>query len=203
VTTVWAESLAERFTCAFDLLEAALRDCTDDLWLSNLWEVDDDLGQEVRGAGAVPVTDRAERHALVQRHGTPWGVAWHALERLDFLLTGGFAPWEPWPPLAERLADGRAAAQRPVGGHTGHTGLDLTTLSTPWSRSDLIAYVDYCRRRAADTLDQLTDERAATPRGRRTYAGRLMQAYDHVIEHAAQIRQFLTAAGVQPSSGAA
>jgi hypothetical protein len=73
-------------------------------------------------------------------------------------------------------------------------------MSTPWSRSDLLAYTDYCRRRVVDTLEEVTDERAATPAGRRTYAERLMQAYDHVVEHASQIRQFITAAGVAPRS---
>ena len=199
--SVWAEALGERFQRAFDLMEAAVRDCTDELWQSNMWGVpDDDPAREVRGPGAVIVTDAAERRALVQRYGTPWGVAWHALERLDFLLTGGFVPWEIWPPLSERLADGTAAAEPAAAGTTGHTGLDLLTLSPPWSRDDLVAYIDYCRQRAADALDELTDARAATRRGRRTYAGRLMQAYDHVVEHAAQIRQFITAAAMAPAS---
>jgi hypothetical protein len=195
VVPVWVVSLQERFDRAFDLLESAIRDCTDELWLSNMWEVlDDDPAREIRGPGAVVLADRAERRALVQRFGTPWGVAWHALERLDFLLTGGFVPWEVWPPLAVRLAAGTAAVLPAPLGSTGHTGLDILTMSTPWSRADLLAYLGYCRQRAADTLHEVTDEKASTRRGRRTYAGRLMQAYDHVVEHAAQIRQFITSA---------
>jgi len=196
VASVWVESLAERFERAFDLLEAAVRDCSDERWLSNMWEVPhDEPDREVRGPGSVIVTDAAARRALVQRHGAPWAVAWHALERLDFLLTSGFEPWAVWPPLAERLAAGTAAALPAAAGVTGHTGLDVLTMTTPWSREDLLAYVEYCRHRARDTLAGVTDERAAVQRGHRTYAGRLMQAYDHVVEHAAQIRQFITAAG--------
>lgn len=189
---MWVESLQERFDRAFDLMEAAIRDCADEHWQSNMWEVaDDDPSREVRGPNGV-VADPAKRRELVQRFGTPWGVAWHALERLDFLLTGGFVPWEVWPPLAERLADGTAAVLPAAPGSTGHTGLDLLTLSTPWTRGDLLEYVGYCRQRTADTLPSVTGERASARRGRRTYAGRLLQAYDHVVEHAAQIRQFIT-----------
>ncbi len=196
MTSIWVESLGSRFQRAFDLMEAAVRDCTDEVWQANMWEVpDDDLAREVRGPDGNLVTEPAERHALVQRHGTPWGVAWHALERLDFLLTGGFVPWEIWPRLAERLAGGTAAALPAAPGVAGHTGLDILTMSTPWSRSDLLAYTDYCRQRVVDTLKDVTDEKAATPAGRRAYAERLMQAYDHVVEHASQIRQFITAAG--------
>jgi hypothetical protein len=201
MTSIWVESLGRRFQRAFDLMEAAVGDCTDELWQANMWEVpDDDPAREVRGHDGNVVTDPAERHALVQRYGTPWGVAWHALERLDFLVTGRFAPWEIWPPLAERLADGTAAAFPAAAGVSGHTGLDILTMPTPWSRSDVLAYTDYCRRRVLDTLKEVTDEKAAAPAGRRTYAERLMQAYDHVVEHASQIRQFITAAGVNPRS---
>lgn len=120
--------------------------------------------------------------------------AWPGTPSSDwtFLLTGGFVPWEIWPPLAARLASGDAAALPAASGATGHTGLDILTMADPWSRDDLLAYLDYCRRRTVDTLQDVTEERAATRRGRRTYAGRLLQAYDHVVEHASQIRQFLT-----------
>ena len=196
MASIWVKALGARFQHGLDLLEAAVRDCSDELWRANMWEVaDDDPAVEVRRPGGGLVTDPAERHALVQRHGTPWGVAWHALERLDFLLTGGFVPWEVWPALAQRLADGAAAVHPPGTGVTGHTGLDILTMSDPWSRSDVLAYLAYCRQRVVDTLEDVTDEKAATRLGRRTYAERLLQAYDHVVEHAAQIRQFITAAG--------
>ena len=194
MASVWVVSLGGRFQRAFDLLEAAVRDCTDELWQTTMWEVPDDDAREIRGPGGAPITGPADRHALVQRFGTPWGIAWHALERLDFLLTGGFVPWDIWPPLSERLADGTAMAEVAVGGVSGHSGLDILTMSTPWTRPDLFSYIDYCRERVVDTLQDVTDEKAATPRGRTTYAERLMQAYDHVVEHASQIRQFITMA---------
>ena len=55
-----------------------------------MWEVPADLfGPEPPGPDGKPVTDPAARTALVQRRSTPWSVAWHALEGLDYDLTGG------------------------------------------------------------------------------------------------------------------
>lgn len=195
MTSAWVDALGSRFQRAFDLMDAAVRDCQDDLWQANMWDVpDDDPARELRGPNRDLVTDPAGRLALVQRYGTPWAVAWHALERLDFLITGGFVPWAIWPPLAERLANGTAAAIPAAPGVSGHTGLDVLTMATPWSRSDLLGYSDYCRKRVVETLEGVTDASAAMLVGRRTYAARLMQAQDHVVEHASQIRQFITAA---------
>jgi hypothetical protein len=189
---VWVEALGTRFEHALDLLRAAVRGCNDELWHASMWEVPIDATRVVRGADGHPVVDPDERHVRVQNEAAPWGVAWHALERLDFLLTGGFVPWRIWPPLAERFAERTAAPHVPATGVSGHTGLDIATMNSPWTRSDVLAYLEYCRRRVDETLDELTDDKAATLVGRKTYAARLMQAQDHVVEHAAQIRQFIT-----------
>ena len=200
MTAIWIDSLGRNFQRAFDLMEAAVRDCTDELWQSSMWEVpDNDAAREVRGPAGNLVTDAAERHALLQLYATPWAVAWHALERLDFMFTGGFVPWEIWPGFAGRTGltppPVRSVWASPYG------GLDITTISEPWSRADLLAFTDYSRQRAVDSLEELTDERAATLQGRRAepYAARLMDKLGHVIEHGSQIRQFITAAGVQSS----
>src|SRR5207247_6929578 len=139
------ESLGRNFQAALDFMEAAVRDCTDELWQANMWEVPGQTA-EVRGSDGNLVTNPAERHDLVQRNGTPWGVAWHALEILDAKLTGGFVPWGPEPEIWPRFG--------------GRTGMDITTLSTPWSRADLLGYTDHCRQRVVDTPEELTDERA-------------------------------------------
>jgi hypothetical protein len=39
---------------------------------------------------------------------------------------------------------------------------DLTMLPTAWSRSDLLGYVRYCRQRVRETLEGMTDVKAAT-----------------------------------------
>jgi hypothetical protein len=91
MTSIWVESLGRTFDQALDLLAAAARDCTDDLWESSMWEVPADVfGAEPPGPDLLPVTDPPVRHALAQRRSTPWSVAWHALETLDYDLIGAF-----------------------------------------------------------------------------------------------------------------
>ena len=185
MTSIWVESLGRNFDEALDLLAAAMRDCTDDLWGSSMWEVPADLfGPAPPGPDGKPVTDPAARTALAQRRSTPWSVAWHALEGLDYDLSGEFGPWAPPPPFA------------------GNPHWLLTSLPTPWTRTELLGYLDYCRKRVRDTLAGMTDEQAATllPQAHR-YGGQphawiITSAVGHTIEHAAQIRQFITAASM-------
>ena len=106
MTPIRVDSLGRTFDQALDLLAAAIHDCTDDLWESNMWEVPADLfGPAPSGPDGKPVTDPTARHALAQRRSTPWSVAWHALETLDYDLTGEFGPWAP--PRAAHRAEPR------------------------------------------------------------------------------------------------
>ena len=72
-----------------------------------------------------------------------------------------------------------------------------------FTRSELLGYVDWCRGRVHQVLDALTEERAARPlpsthRYRGTLFGAMIGGITlHVVEHASQIRQFITAAGVK------
>jgi hypothetical protein len=71
-----------------------------------------------------------------------------------------------------------------------------------FTKAELLGYVDYCRGRVRRTLDALTEDAAARPLpGAHRYHGMLYGVIVgsvplHVLEHAAQIRQFLTAAGI-------
>jgi hypothetical protein len=178
--SIWVESLGLGLHEALDLLEAAVRDCPDELWCSSMWHVPaPDADVEMHGPDGGLITDPAERHALVQRHGTPWGVAWHALQVLDARLhQGGLVPWEASPALGV------------------DPSFDITTLAAPWSQADLLRYVASCRARVVAGLGELTEERAAARLSAghhqgKPYAWRLMQMMRHVTEHAAQIRQFI------------
>jgi len=74
-------------------LARAVGVCEGDVWETSMWKVPArDLARPLAGPGGGLVTDPAERHALVQRFSTPWSVAWHALEVLDYDLTGDLAP---------------------------------------------------------------------------------------------------------------
>jgi hypothetical protein len=179
------ESLGRSFEQALDLLTAAIRDCTDELWATPMWQVPaPDPVHPLLGPDGSPVIDPALRSILVQRHSTPWGVTWHALECLDYDLSGEFGPWAPPSPF------------------TGHPHWrDLTSLPTAWSRSEILGYLDYCRQRVHDTLAGMTDDQAAKPlppthrnRGQ-PHALAITALVGHTTEHASQIRQFITAAG--------
>ncbi len=78
-----------------------------------------------------------------------------------------------------------------------------------FTKAELLGHVDYCRGRVRRTLDALTEDDAVRPvpsahRYRGMLYGVLVGSLPvHVVEHASQIRQFLTAAGVkvQPMPG--
>jgi hypothetical protein len=188
MASIWVESLSRNFEGALGLLQAAIRDCADELWETSMWVVPArDADAELVGPDGTLVTEPAARHALVQRHSTPSSIAWHVLEVLDYDLAGEFVPWAPPPPF------------------TGNAHWrELTTLPSPWSRSEMLGYLDYGRQRVRDTLSDMTDEKAATllpPAHRyhgRPFAWVLTGLPLHTVEHASQIRQFITAAGVAP-----
>ena len=107
---------------------------------------------------------------------------------LDYDLTAEFEPWEPPHPF------------------------DENTYAFPnrmFTRSELLGYIDYCRGRVHPTLDALTEDAASRPLpDAHRYHGMLYGVIVgsvplHVVEHASQIREFLTAAGVkvQPMPG--
>lgn len=188
------ESLGRSFEQALDLFAAAVRDCADEMWETSMWPVPPPApDRQFLGSDWNPVTDPTERRALaqgwVQRWSTPWSVAWHALEVLDYDLNGESGPWAPPPPFS---------------GHPHWR--DLPGLPAAWSRSETLGYIDYCRQRVGETLTDMTEEKAATPlppahryRGQPhgwTIAGLVV----HTTEHASQIRQFISAAGIAPDT---
>ena len=190
MASIWVESLSRNFEQALDLMAAAVPDCTDELWESAMWQVPaPGADHRFLGPDWKPITDAAFRGTLierwVQRRSTPWSVAWHALEVFDYDLNGEFGPWTPPPPFA---------------GHPHWR--DLPSLPAAWSRSEIIGYIDHCRQRARDALEDMTDEKAATllPPAHRyqgqPYAWILTGLVVHTTEHASQIRQFITAAGI-------
>jgi hypothetical protein len=194
MASIWVESIGREFEQALDLLASAVRDCTDELWETSMWRVPlPDAAHQFLGADWKPVTDPAQRSALaqrwVERRSTPWSVAWHALEVLDYDLNGESGPWAPPPPF------------------TGHPHWrDLPSVPAAWSRTDILGYIDYCRQHARNTLEGMTDEKAARllPPAHRfqgqPHAWIITGLVRHTTEHASQIRQFITAGGVEATS---
>jgi len=167
VSNAFVQSMAHNFEQALRLMEAALTDCPDDLWQTDLWPDKAPTGPAPHGG----------------LHGSaPWFLGYHALLTLDYDLTGEFEPWEPPQPF------------------------DDNTYAFPnrmFTKSELLGYVAWCRGRVRQTLDGLTEDSAARPLpDAHRYRGMLYAVIVgnmplHLIEHASQIRQFLTAAGVE------
>jgi hypothetical protein len=173
VVNPFVQSLAHNFEEALRLMEAALTDCPDDLWATDLWP--DEAPTAPTSVGGL--------------HGSaPWFLAYHALLTLDYDLSAEFEPWRPPQPLDEN-----------TGAFPDRT----------FTRAELLGYIDYCRERVHHTLDALTEGSAARPLPRThryhgmPYGVLVGSTPLHVVEHASQVRQFLTAAGikVQPMPG--
>jgi hypothetical protein len=167
VSNPLVQSVARNFDEALRLMKAALTDCPDDLWENDLWPEEAPTAPTSHGG----------------MHGSaPWFLAYHSLLTLDYDLAGELEPWKPPQPF------------------------DENTYGFPnraFTKAELLGYVDYCCARARQTLDDVFEVRAALllPEAHR-YHGELYGVVVgstplHVIEHAAQIRQFLTSAGVK------
>lgn len=164
---VLALTIAVNFESALRLMEAALTDCPDDLWETDLWPADGTTRPLAQGGLHSSAT---------------WFLGYHALTCLDYDLCGDFQSWAPPVPF------------------------DENTYGFPnriFTRAELVGYVDWCRVRARKTCETLTDDLALRPLpGTHRYAG---AAYAeivagvplHLVEHASQIRQFLTSSGVK------
>ena len=187
---VWAESVGQAVEQSLEMLAAAIRECPAGLWETPMWPVPEPPADHpFLNADWTPVGP--EKRALLanrwmERRSTPWSIAWHALETLDYDLSGEFGPWTPPPPFE---------------GHPHWR--DLPSLQQAWTEEDLLGYLAYCRDRTATTFAGMTDEMAARPLPTaHRYAGQphariLAGMAAHTAEHAAQIRQF--AAGEPPA----
>jgi hypothetical protein len=168
-----AQSIAGNFESALRLMGAALTDCPDELWATDLWPVDATTRRPPPGGLHCSAT---------------WFLGYHALTCLDYDLGGDVEQWVPPAPF------------------------DENTYGFPtriFSRAELLGYIGWCRDRARQSCEALTDDLALRPLpGTHRYAGtpygQVMAGIPlHVVEHASQIRQFLTGAGikVQPMPG--
>jgi hypothetical protein len=165
--SVFVQSATKNFEEALRLLEAALTDCPEELWETDLWPEEAPTAPTPNGG----------------LHGSaPWFLAYHALTVLDYDLSAELEPWEPPQPF------------------------DDNTWFFPnrmYTKAEVLGYLNYCRDKVQRTLDALTQDAAAKPvpsahRYHGTPYGVLVGSLpSHLVEHAAQIRQFLTAAGIE------
>ena len=164
---VLAQSLAQNFTSALHLLRAALSDTPDELWETDLWP--DEAPTTVRPDGGMEGS-------------APWFLGYHALSVLDYDLSAELEPWQPPKPFDENV---------------------WSLPARVFTRAELLDYTDYCRVRVDRTLESLTGERSAQPvPSAHRYAGSVYGVLIgtlpmHVVEHASQVRQFLTTSGIR------
>lgn len=107
-----------------------------------------------------------------------WHVAYHALFFLDLQLSGsieGFAPPAPFD-LSELDPDGRLPDR-------------------PYTKCELGAYLQHCRRKCRETIADMTEEKANRPcrwvELDLTFAEFLLYDLRHVQHHAAQLNLLL------------
>ena len=107
-----------------------------------------------------------------------WYVAHHALSCLDLYLSGSLEGFAPPPPFTPEEVDTAEPAR-------------------PYTRDELLTYLDYCRRKCRATIEALTEESAARPctfpwtELRFSFAELLLYNLRHVQEHAAQLSLIL------------
>ncbi len=173
MTKLFVESLASNFNVALRLLEAALTDCPDNVWLRDLWPEEASTGPTSQGG----------------LHGSaPWFLAYHVLLTLDYDLTAEFEPWEPPPPFDENTY---AFPNRVF------TKSELLRY-IEYNRGKVERTLDDLTEDAVARLLPAAHRYHGMPYG--VIVGGMSL---HVVEHASQIRQFLADLGVkvQPMPG--
>ncbi|MGH7680825.1 MAG: DinB family protein [Candidatus Eiseniibacteriota bacterium] len=107
-----------------------------------------------------------------------WYLVYHTLFWLDLYLSGsveGFTP--PAPYGLEELDPAGVLPER------------------PYSKDQMLSYLDHCRTKYRSVIDSLTDERAAERLrfswGEVSFAERLLYNMRHVQHHAAQLNLIL------------
>ena len=106
-----------------------------------------------------------------------WYLAYHTLYWLDLQLTGaeeGFAPPPPFVLIEQQPGD---------------------PMPDPYTRQQLLDYLDLCRQRCRETIENLTEETAGRictfPWGRITFAELQLYNMRHVQGHTAQLNMAL------------
>ncbi len=103
-----------------------------------------------------------------------WYLVYHTLFWLDFYLSGGVESFTPPAPFTRDELD-------PAG----------LLPERPFSKDELQAYLEHCRKKCRATIEALTDETAQRPCrfgwGEVTFGGLLLYNMRHVQEHAAQL----------------
>jgi hypothetical protein len=187
---IWTTALSRRYAYVMDQIEAALRNCPDELWEESLWEVKktDPYVWPVSRIDDRAGGDEATMEQLLQVHSAFWNVAYHTVFHIDFYLSRGVLKgFKPPAPFREVEHRGNVVPNR------------------AYSRAELQGYLVYVRQKARTTIEALTDEQASAilKRTGLPFAEFLLRTILHSQEHAAQLNLLLAQHGIEPKGGAA
>jgi hypothetical protein len=156
--------------------EIVLRECPDPLWTRSVWDVrldDRHVWPIVRGMGA-----ELPDHERLQLHSAFCNVSFHILFWFDHYLGGGLGAPTPPPPFRADEQDSHVLPER------------------VYTREELLAYLHYCRAKAAALFDDLDDDRLEQPaRIGRPFGDLMLNNLIQLATHTAQLQIFLSRDG--------
>lgn len=128
----WSEVFGLWYDVAFAEIGHALRNCPEDLWQANLWDVTSDPTHP-----PTPLDPDGNDHPLgAAVLSAFWKVAFHALASTEWNMAGRAATLQLSPPFS--------AIQQPFSESGMDNGTAKETLpATPPSRDDLLAYLGH------------------------------------------------------------
>ena len=166
-------------------LEASLRNCPDERWAGQVWEV------KPSDAWMTPRPESGRPHRSLEEmqvFGSFWYVAFHCIFYLDFYLSQ--LDGKPYRP------------PRPFGGAPEHDVDEHGLAILPYrdyTKAQLLAYLARAAKKAEDVLRSITVEQASTPcpptsaHAGEPFADLLAITLDHVREHGAELRSIVAA----------
>ena len=175
------------FEAAIDQLEAALRECPDDLWDRSVWVV------KKTDPWIWPKDGQAHGRTeeSIQVFSTFWLVAYHCLFFLDFYLWDGTGEWATPPTFAggpeEESIDEHGAARPPT---------------VRYTREQLLGYATYGRERARRVLGEVSPSQLRLvmpkghPRAGQSFRAVIRANLEHVREHGSQLAEFVASGGI-------
>lgn len=186
--TVDRRQLCEQFDVAIDDLEAALRDCPDELWAASMWHVPRTDPWVWPAPGVEPVPERTDES--IQQFSAFWVVGYHCLWFLDFYVTADPSGFES----PEYIRGGPEEMAWPADGAAPFA-------HRVFSREDLLAYAEHGRRQVRERIESMPEEELAArcssnhPHAGKTLRELLQVNLAHVREHGGQMLEFVRSQG--------
>ncbi|TDW93412.1 DinB family protein [Kribbella pratensis] len=184
--TAWCSVVAAQYRSTLDDLAIVLRGCPDALWEASIYEVKktDQWAWPPTDRDGQPFDDPAVREYKLQASSAVWRTASHALWFTDLDLSTTETDWAPPAPFSRGDEDGYV-------------------VPPTYSRDQVFAYIDRCRRKVDTLFADLTDDQAAAHlaephrNGGTSLAAVLVQGVVHLQLHSTQIRTFLRSHGIR------